>query len=104
MCRIFAWILRLGVPSRSLLASKVKHAKLLLLNYAQKDISHELQQCLVTGKGRFKRLAPFFDTEDGLFIAGSHLRHHAPFTLDHKLPLLLPKDHPIMLRIMEQSH
>ena len=104
MYRILAWILRLGIPSGPLLASEIKRAKSILLKYAQKDISQELQQSVETGKGRYKRLAPSFDDEDRLFRVGARVRHHVPFTLDHKLPLLLPRDHPITLRIMEQSH
>ena len=104
MYRVLAWILRLGVPSGPLLASETKRAKTILLKYAQKDIFQDLKLSAETGKGVFKRLAPSFDAEEGLYRVGARVRHHVPFTLDHKLPLLLPKDHPITLRIMEQAH
>ena len=102
MCRILAWILRLGCPSGPLEAEEIRRAKQLLIKYAQKDIEAELKLS-DTGKGRYRRLAPTLDS-DGLWRVGSRIRHHVPFTLDSKLPVLLPTDHVITSLIMRSAH
>ena len=103
MVRVLAWILRIGVSSAPLTSKDIVRAKNLLLKYAQKDISSDLKVSADTGKGRFKRLAPSLD-EDGVWRVGSRMRQHVPFTVDHKLPVLLPTEHLITLRIMQDSH
>ena len=55
------------------------------------------------GKGRFRRLAPLPD-EDGLWRVGARVRHHVPFTLDAKMPVLLPRTRKIALLIMRSAH
>ena len=102
MKRVLAWILRLGAPSGPLLAVELRRAKHLLLMFAQKDIQSELLAS-VSGKGRFRRLAPAVD-EDGLWRVGSRIRQHVPFTLDSKLPVILPTKHLLTLQIMIASH
>ena len=77
MCRILAWLLRLGLPFVPLLASDIKRARQLLLQCAQKDLSEELAQCVTTGKGRYRRLAPAYDKEVSLFRDGARMRQHS---------------------------
>ena len=72
------------------------------LKYAQKDIVKELKLA-ESGKGRYRRLSPVLD-EDGLWRVGTRIRHHVPFTLDSKLPVILPTDHIITLQIMRAAH
>ena len=57
----------------------------------------------VSGKGRYRRLAPEVD-DDGLYHVGSRVRQHVPFTFDSKLPVLLPTSHIITLQIMRSAH
>ena len=102
MCRILGWILRLGTPGGPLTAIEVRRGKKLLLLYAQKDLVPELKLAEF-GKGRFRRLAPLPD-EDGLWRVGARVRHHVPFTLDAKMPVLLPRTHKIALLIMRSAH
>ena len=102
MYRVLAWILRLGCPSGPLEAEEIRRAKLLLIKYAQKDIEKELKLSEL-GKGRYRRLAPKLDN-DGLWRVGSRIRHHVPFTIDSKLPVLLPTDHLITLLVMRSAH
>ena len=102
MCRVYGWILRLGVPSGPLTAEEVRRAKQLLIKYAQMGMVTELKLA-ESGKGRYRRLAPMLD-EDGLWRVGSRVRHHVPFTFDSKLPVLLPTDHIITLQIMRSAH
>ena len=102
MCRVLAWILRLGVPSGPLTAQEVQRAKQLLLKYAQKEMIPDLKLA-VSGKGRYRRLAPEIDG-DGLYRVGSRVRQHVPFTIDSKLPVLLPTSHIITLQIMRSAH
>ena len=102
MCRVLAWILRLGAPSGPLKAEEVRRGKQLLIKYAQKEMEQELKLA-ESGKGRFRRLAPMLD-DDGLWRVGSRVRHHVPFTTDSKLPLLLPTDHTITLQVMRSAH
>ena len=102
MCRVLAWILRLGAPSGPLTAAEVRRAKQLLLLYAQREMTAELKLA-ESGKGRFRRLAPKLD-DDGLWRVGSRVRQHVPFTYDSKLPVLLPTSHIITLQIMRDAH
>ena len=103
MCRVLAWIFRLVVPSSGpLTAQEVKRAKLLLLKHVQKEMIPELKLA-VSGKGRYRRLAPEIDG-DGLYRVGSRVRQHVPFTLDSKLPVLLPTSHIVTLQIMRSAH
>ena len=102
MIRVLAWIMRLGHPAGPLTAEEVRRAKQLLIKHTQKEIEPELKLAL-SGKGRYRTLAPTLD-EDGVWRVGSRVRQHVPFTLDSKLPVLLPTDHIITLQIMRNSH
>ena len=102
MCRVLAWILRLGCPSGPLEAEEIRRAKQLLIKYAQRDIASELHLSKA-GKGRFRRLAPTLDC-DGLWRVGNRIRHHVPFTMDSKLPFILPTHHIITTLIMRGAH
>ena len=84
-------------------AAEVKEAKMNLIKFSQKGMVKELKEAAEEGKGRYRKLAPAVD-EQGLWRVGSRLKHHVPFTLDRKLPVLLPPDHRITSLIMEESH
>ena len=101
-CRVLAWILRLGRPAGPLEYKEVKNAKSLLIRFAQEEICSELEDGRV-GKGRFKRLAPV-KGEDGIWRVGDRMRNLVPFTLDAKLPKILPRTHKITELIMRDCH
>ena len=102
MKQILARILHLGFPGPTL-ASEIRRAKHLLLKFAQADIVTELKRAADTGKGRFRRFAPSVD-ESELWRVGSRIRQYVPFTFDSKLPVILPTNHLVTLRIMQSSH
>ena len=108
LCRVVAWMLRLGWRkgedrSVPLEHEEVKGARCLLVKFAQEDIKEELEEAIQNGKGRFRKLAPVLD-ENGIYRVGSRMQNIVPFTLDAKLPKILPHNHPITKLIMRDSH
>ena len=105
MVRVFAWILRIccRVSSNFLSLEEVKRAKYVLIKYAQKELVTELHEASESGTGRFRKLAPTLD-DDGVWRVGSRLRNFVPFTVDAKLPVMLPPYHRITFLIMRESH
>ena len=106
--RVLGRILRLGKKKGvsehvELSAPEVKESKLRLVKFAQKEISDELEEASEKGTGRYRKLAPMLDS-DGTWRVGSRLKNFVPFTLDSKLPYILPPDHRITLLIMLESH
>ena len=108
LCRVVAWMLRLGWRKGDdrgapLEHEEVKAARCLLVKFAQEDIKEELEEAIQNGKGRFRKLAPVLG-EDGIYRVGSRMQSIVPFTLDAKLPKILPHNHPITKLIMTESH
>ena len=108
--RVFAWILRFldswfqfcATASNSLDAGELSRARTILIKYSQRKLVPELEKAANAGKGKFRKLAPVLD-EDGVWRVGSRMRV-VPFTLDAKLPALLPHEHHITQLIMRQAH
>ena len=104
--RVLAWMLRY-VDCRHirrikpLTAEEVARAKKLLIKYSQRELLPDLEQA-AKGKGKFRKLCPMLD-EDGIWRVGSRLKV-VPFTLDAKLPALLPNKHRITLLVMRKAH
>ena len=100
-----AWMQRPVCKSKpeSLTSEEVNCAKIDLVKFSQKGIVKELTEAAEEGKGRFRKLAPVVD-QDGVWRVGSRLKNHVPFTLDGKLPAILPPDSRITLLIMRESH
>ena len=107
--RVLAWILRFtdswrfrllhGTP---LTSSELRRAKILLIKFAQRELVPELKQAATSGKGKFRKLAPIED-KGGVWRVGSRMRV-VPFTLDAKLPALLPTNHRVTLLVMHHAH
>ena len=101
--RVLAWILRY-VDCRyirrigPLDADELAQAKLILIKFSQKEIVPEVQKAT----GRFIKLCPIID-KDGVVRIGSRMRV-VPFTLDAKLPALLPHKHRITHLLMLKAH
>ena len=104
--RMLAWILRF-VDTHfvrrvgALTADEVARSRAMLIKFAQRQLIGQLEHA-EKGKGRFAKLCPVVD-EDGVWRVGSRMRV-VPFTLDAKLPVLLPNDHRVTLLIMEKCH
>ena len=96
--KIFARILRIRkrtpVDHIELEAGEVNQAKMSLIKFCQKGMIKELKQGAEKGTGRYRKLAPSVDKE-GVWRVGSRLKNYVPFTLDRKLPALLPPEHRI---------
>ena len=107
--RVLGRILRLckskSTPSecQELGAAEVRKAKVSLITYSQSGMVKELEEAAEKGTRRYRKLAPVVD-EEGIWRVGSRLKHHVPFTLDHKSPALLPTGHRLTLLLMEDSH
>ena len=103
---MLAWILRF-VDTHfvrrvgALTADEVARSRAMLMKFAQRQLIGQLEHA-EKGKGRFSKLCPVVD-EDGVWQVGSRMRV-VPFTLDAKLPVLLPNDHCVTLLIMEKCH
>ena len=104
--RTLSWILRFvdshfvrrtGVLS----ADEMTRARTLLIKFAQRELIHDLEVS-AGGKGRYAKLCPVLDT-DGIWRVGSRMRV-VPFTLDAKLPALLPPRHRVTLLLMRKAH
>ncbi len=106
LVRAFAWILRY-VDCRyvrrinPLKAEEVARARSMLIQYAQRGLVPDLEQA-AKGKGKYAKLCPVLG-EDGIWRVGSRMRV-IPFTLDAKLPSLLPHNHRLSLLIMRKAH
>ena len=100
--RVFAWMLR--VKSKRKLAylsvEELAVARSLLIQHAQLQIASELEDG-VSGKGRFRKLAPVKHGET--WRVGTRMRLQVPFTLDSELPVIVP-DGRLALLIMEDCH
>ena len=57
-----------------------------------------------TKEERYKRLAPVWDETQRVFRVGERVRLNVPFTWDHQLPILLPRDHPFTILAMWEAH
>ena len=102
--RVLAWMLRVPkrtVPSKALLSSDLKEAKMMLIQYAQTDLQIELQRA-VAGKGKYRKLAPVLDGE--VWRVGERLINHVPFTFDSKMPIIIPPNNRFTLLAMEEAH
>ena len=97
MVRVSAWMLRVCYPMllKTLDPEEIRRAKILLLRYAQREISDELKEAAEEGVGRYRKLAPVLD-EEGVWRVGSRLRNFVPFTFDSKLPIIIPYNHRII--------
>ena len=105
MVRVLAWMLRVCYPMllKTLDPEEIRRAKILLMRYAQREISDELKEVAEEGVGRDRKLAPVLD-EEGVWRVGSRLRNFVPFTFDSQLPIIIPYNHRITLLIMRESH
>ena len=97
MICVLARIIRFGISPGTPTAEYSRCARELLKKFASKEIVSESE------KGHFRRLAPVLD-EYVLWRVGSRVCHHVPFTMDSKLPVLLPTSHIISLQIMCNAH
>ena len=104
--RTLAWILRfvdshyirrIGVLNTDELAK----ARTQLIKFSQRELTGELETA-VKGKGKYAKLCPVLD-DDGIWRVGSRMRV-VPFTLDAKLPALLPPRHRVTLLLMRKAH
>ena len=104
--RTLAWILRfvdlrfirrIGVLS----TDEMARARILLIKFAQRELIGDLE-ISAAGKGRYAKLCPVLDA-DGIWRVGSRLRV-VPFTMDAKLPALLPPKHKVTLLLMRKAH
>ena len=106
MVRVMSWILRVatsgGEKENFLSAVELGHAKTILIKHAQKNLQVELSLASL-GAGRFRKLAPICD-EEGVWRVGSRLKNFVPFTMDQKMPVIVPPDHRITLLIMRHAH
>ena len=102
--RVLSWILRY-VDCRfvrrmgPLGVEELAQARAFLIKYAQRELLHDLQQ---TNKGKYKRLCPVLEN-DGIWRVGARMRV-APFTIDSKLPALLPYNHRVTYLLMLEAH
>ena len=71
----------------------------------QKDleISTDEDSSKVKVLGRFRKLAPFLDSDE-VWRVGKRVREYTPFTLDNKPPALLPQDSRFTLILMREAH
>ena len=105
--RILSWILRIRDAYYvrrigPLVAEELAEARKLLIQFSQRELIGELEKA-EKGKGRFAKLCPVFDEVDRVYRVGSRMRV-VPFTVDAKLPVLLPPKHRITLLIMQKAH
>ncbi len=105
MVRVLCWILRVTTSggNKFLSAAELQKAKMILIKYTQKDLVIELSLAAEKGVGRFRKLAPVCD-EQGVWRVGSRLKNFVPFTIDQKMPVIIPPDHRITLLIMRNAH
>ena len=106
--RVMAWLLRLGIPlarrpTGPLNSDEINNASLFIVKEVQKEIEPDLTKATTVGKGKFRRLAPVKD-EKGVWRVGSRLRNLVPFTLDAKMPKILPTHNRVTLLIMRWCH
>ena len=105
--RILARMSRLGTrtrnPQRELEASELHQAKIELIKSAQEGLEKELTLAVEKGQGRFRKLAPAKD-DAGVWRVGARMQNHVPFTVDGKMPALLPPDHRLTTLVMEEVH
>ena len=83
------------ITSDSLSAVELRNAKYMLIKYSQKELTDELRNAVESGKGRFRKLAPVLD--DDVWRVGARIKNHVPFTLDSKMPVILPPNHRFTL-------
>ena len=105
LVRIMAWMRRfvmLNSLSSVLNAEELSRAKKMLVKYAQLGLYPELQKAAQSGLGKFRKLAPVLDDES-VWRVGSRMKV-ALFTVDAKLPALIPVDHRITLLLMRHVH
>ena len=103
MVRVLSWwsrVLVKEVPAEVLVASELAHSK---MKYAQKDIADQLSDASTNGKGPYRKLAPSID-EQGVWRVGSRMKNFVPFTVDSKMPVIIPYDHRITKLIMREAH
>ena len=98
MIRVLAWILRISKPvtSSTLGCEEIRRAKYLLIKYAQNGMEVERRESEEMGIARYRKLAPMQD-DDSVWRVGSRLRNFVPFTMDTKLPVIIPYNHKITL-------
>ncbi|KAL1109925.1 hypothetical protein AAG570_014132 [Ranatra chinensis] len=97
---ILAWRSRIRSEPHSVRYC-VRHAEVAVCRYIQQSrFAPQLTQ-IQAGKPLSKpwaRLSPFI-SDDGLIRAGGRLRPHSP-----SCPILLPKDHPLVLALIDYIH
>ena len=110
LLRVSCWILRAVTvsldkkpSSLSLSTNELQKAKTTIIKYSQKDLVVELALAEQQGVGRFRKLAPKCD-ENGIWRVGSRLKNFVPFTVDKKMPAVLPPDHQVTLLVMREAH
>ena len=114
MIRVLCWILRMGIQHTekgleielslaALPATELERAKIVLIRFAQKELEVELALAADKGVGRYRKLAPVCDDE-GVWRVGSRLKNLVPFTVDKKMPVIIPPDHRITQLVMQHAH
>ena len=63
----------------------------------------ELALAADKGVGRFRKLAPICD-EEGIWRVGSRIKNFVPFTVDNKMPIIIPPEHRITMLVMRDAH
>ena len=90
-------------------AATMEKARLVWIKLAQRDLEKDLVLSMnadnkkLTVEGKFKRLAPFLDS-DAVWRVGKRMREYVPFTRDHRPPALLPKNHRMTWLLMLDAH
>ena len=78
------WLLK----TDSLSAVELRKAKYMLIKYSQKELINELRNAVESSKGRLRKIAPVLD--DDVWRVAAWIKNRVPFTLDSKMPVLLP--------------
>ena len=78
-------------------ARELQRARAILIMFAQTELVPELKRSVDSKRGRFVKLSPVLDR--GIWRVGSRLQS-VPFTIDAKLPALLPNKHRITFLII----
>ena len=74
-----------------------------MIKYAQKELEVKLSLADQKGVVRFLKLALSLD-KDGVWRVGSKLKNFVPFTVDNKMPVIIPPHHRITLLVMRDAH
>ena len=92
-----------------ILKDEILKAKSTWIRFGQRNMEKDLGESVVHIKGksvvdsRYKRLAPFKDTDD-IWRVGIRVREFVPFTEDNKPPALLPRESKLTHILMREAH